>query len=915
MLAVALSGLGTRAAVTVTVPGTSNPWLAGMPDDTSAGRRPDFDYAPEHSPVEVPGLRIQSGRAVMIRATGAVNKGPNFRLAGPDGDLSEIAGKIVGGEHGMSDLVAPKNSLIGVFLGPDEPDLSPTPDGLNFGSNNSREFQELRPDLKQPFFMGDGQSGGRAQRFIAPEGATRLFLGTMDGVGWYNNSGAFSVEVELDLPKLSIADLSLPEGTGGETRSTVTVRLSEPGTEPVSFHYATSEGTATPDSDYTSTTESATIPAGLDSVEIGITILGDTLFETDETFFILLSDPVNGSLDNGLGTITIINDDAPNQPPEVSLTHPDNGTSIAAGSAVTIAATASDPDGTVREVVFFLDNTPLHTDVTAPFEMAWTDPIPGNHQIWATATDDTGATARSPSVEVTVSKPVPIPPQVSLSEPSAGSLFSSASNIRITAQVSDPDGEIERVDFYADSKLIGSRQTQPFQIFWSQIPPGTYQLQATATDDSGLESVSDSVEVTVRDLNGDIAIIRAIDSGEISAMEDHLAELNFSVRLFTPNEITAENLRGFRLILWNDLGRSEPDLTRTGLTALEESYRAGTGLYLIGPHIASAAGHLDETARHEWSQLAHVTPATTSGEDGYVMFADTAPAHPIPHGRFGEVGMLHVPGAIDRAALSDEGAETLGFSGDSAALVSHPAGADIDLGGPRSVTQGFLVGSDATAEFGPERKQLFQNAICWLMRCAPCNTVNVRLDATQPESTLHTGKAYTYTVSLLHEGECRAAGGIVTHTLPAGLLFSDARCAVGTWSRSGQEIRFHLGQVTGSSRTETQVTVIPVEPGNHSIRLEARINGPEVSDTDNRLDLSLPTEGPAIPLLKLEKNGDGSYALRIGGTTTGVHTIEASPDLASWSRVGGTADRTWVLPPPARGGSGSSAIFYRATRE
>jgi hypothetical protein len=201
------------------------------------------------------------------------------------------------------------------------------------------------------------------------------------------------------------------------------------------------------------------------------------------------------------------------------------------------------------------------------------------------------------------------------------------------------------------------------------------------------------------------------------------------------------------------------------------------------------------------------------------------------------------------------------------------------------------------------------------MRCAPCNTVNVRLDATQPESTLHTGKAYTYTVSLLHEGECRAAGGIVTHTLPAGLLFSDARCAVGTWSRSGQEIRFHLGQVTGSSRTETQVTVIPVEPGNHSIRLEARINGPEVSDTDNRLDLSLPTEGPAIPLLKLEKNGDGSYALRIGGTTTGVHTIEASPDLASWSRVGGTADRTWVLPPPARGGSGSSAIFYRATRE
>lgn len=820
MLAVALSSPGTHATVTVTVPGTSNPWLAGMPDDTSAGRRPDFDYAPEHSPVEVTGLKIQSGRTVMIRATGAVNKGPNFPLAGPDGDLTEIAGKIVGGEHGMSDLVAPKNSLIGVFLGPDAPDLSPTPDGLNFGSANTREFQELRPDLKQPFFMGDGQSGGRTQRFIAPEGATRLFLGTMDGVGWYNNGGVFSVEVELDLPKLSVADLSLPEGASGETTSTVTVRLSEAATEPVRFQYATREGTATPGSDYTSTTGIQTIPAGRDSVEIGITILGDTRFETDETFFVLLSDPINGSLDDGLGTITIVNDDTPNQPPEVSLTHPENGTSFAAGSAVTIAATASDPDGTVREVVFFLDNSPLQTDPNAPFAVTWTNPLPGNHQIWATATDDSGATVRSPSVEV-----------------------------------------------------------------------------------------------TVRDLNGDIAIVRAIDSGEISALEEHLAELNFSTQLFAPNEITAENLRGFRLILWNDLGRTEPDLTRAGLTALADSYRAGIGLYLIGPTIASAAGHLDETARREWSQLTHVTPAAGIGVDGYVMFADTAPAHPIPHGRFGGVEILHVPGAINRAVLSDDTAEVLGFSGESAALVSHPAGADVDLGGPRSVTQGFLVGSDTNAEFGPERKQLFQNAICWLMRCAPCNTVNVRLDATLPESTLQTGKACTYTVSLLHEGECSAAGVIVTHTLPAGLMFSDARADAGTWSRSGQEIRFYLDQVTGSSRTRTQVTVIPVEPGDHSIRLEARINGPEVSDTDNQLNLSLSTEGPAIPLLKLEKNRDGSFALRIGGTTPGPHAIEASVDLTSWSRVGGTADHTWVLPATPKGDSGSSAVFYRATRE
>jgi hypothetical protein len=53
--------------------------------------------------------------------------------------------------------------------------------------------------LQQSFFIGDGLTGtgvGSVQTFIAPEGATRLFLGSMDGGGWYNNVGSFKVVVE-----------------------------------------------------------------------------------------------------------------------------------------------------------------------------------------------------------------------------------------------------------------------------------------------------------------------------------------------------------------------------------------------------------------------------------------------------------------------------------------------------------------------------------------------------------------------------------------------------------------------------------------------------------------------------------------------------------------------------------------------
>ena len=43
--------------------------------------------------------------------------------------------------------------------------------------------------------MGTGTGTGTTQTFIVPAGATRLFLGTSDGFGWFNNSGSFAVTV------------------------------------------------------------------------------------------------------------------------------------------------------------------------------------------------------------------------------------------------------------------------------------------------------------------------------------------------------------------------------------------------------------------------------------------------------------------------------------------------------------------------------------------------------------------------------------------------------------------------------------------------------------------------------------------------------------------------------------------------
>ena len=90
---------------------------------------------------------------------------------------------------------------MGVFLGPDQPNQTPQPPTLAFAGSGANvpggtDFSELAPLLKQVFFIGDGRtSTGAVQSFVVPQGATRLFLGTMDGWGWYNNIGSFRVTV------------------------------------------------------------------------------------------------------------------------------------------------------------------------------------------------------------------------------------------------------------------------------------------------------------------------------------------------------------------------------------------------------------------------------------------------------------------------------------------------------------------------------------------------------------------------------------------------------------------------------------------------------------------------------------------------------------------------------------------------
>ena len=190
LFAVLLTSVGKPgevfAGVIVTVSGQANPYLAGMPNGSTAQYG---DRAPQQSPAAVSGLVLVQGLPVYFSATGSVSyNGSVFN--GPDGGFVFSRGA----ENGFAGYTLTANSLLGVFLGASQPNLSVAPAALDFTTPESREFLTLSPSLKQPFFIGDGKtSNGMNQQFIVPIGATRLFLGTADGGEWLNNAGSFSV--------------------------------------------------------------------------------------------------------------------------------------------------------------------------------------------------------------------------------------------------------------------------------------------------------------------------------------------------------------------------------------------------------------------------------------------------------------------------------------------------------------------------------------------------------------------------------------------------------------------------------------------------------------------------------------------------------------------------------------------------
>ena len=91
-----------------------------------------------------------------------------------------------------------------------------------------------------------------------------------------------------------------------------------------------------------------------------------------------------------------------NQPPTVSLTSPANNATVTKGAAVTVSATASDPDGSVDRVEFYAGSVRIHADSSVPYSFVWRPTVRGTFTLTARAYDFDGGVTTSAPVTVRV---------------------------------------------------------------------------------------------------------------------------------------------------------------------------------------------------------------------------------------------------------------------------------------------------------------------------------------------------------------------------------------------------------------------------------------------------------------------------------------------------------------------------------
>lgn len=182
-------------------------------------------------------------------------------------------------------------------------------------------------------------------------------------------------------------------------------------------------------------------------------------------------------------------------------------TSANTASTADFCATATDPDGSIVSVEFFLNRNSLGQARRDPQGNTWRSTAsfaglqPGAIEVVALARDSSNNIVASPTSFINVSTSLGIAPSITITPSTTNAAFNRAVQLRANAR--DSDGTVSSVQYFANATSIGTSGNSGtlFLTSWTPTASGPYYVWAVATDNNGITRVSDTVEINVRQNN------------------------------------------------------------------------------------------------------------------------------------------------------------------------------------------------------------------------------------------------------------------------------------------------------------------------------------------------------------------------------------------------------------------------------
>jgi uncharacterized repeat protein (TIGR01451 family) len=175
----------------------------------------------------------------------------------------------------------------------------------NAGISGTLTFNPGTTNLS--IFLSGGLIGNtlvQSNRFFVMNltNASNAVIAKAEGICWI---------VEDDFYQIAVASTSVIEGNGGVTNASFTLSLTPTNNQTVSVDYQTLTGTASAGIDYIPKAGTLVFNPGITNKSIAVAVFGDSLFETNETFFLTLFNPLPALINTNEVIGTILNDDTP----------------------------------------------------------------------------------------------------------------------------------------------------------------------------------------------------------------------------------------------------------------------------------------------------------------------------------------------------------------------------------------------------------------------------------------------------------------------------------------------------------------------------------------------------------------------------------------------------------------------------